>query len=405
MVVLLALAVGGTACSHNGKDPEPTPPEPPVQETNLDKAEENLRRSLTLTQSALEHCFKGNSMLMMRYYYPFIGTTSLEKASVWMYTSSLEAVNALLSGMEDLKEAGRPELYDTNSEALKKTLGDLFDGLDWYKGTYTLTSYTQTKEWSVYGVNRGNSPGTAKVEGVENVYDDQEWLTRELLNAYRLTGESRYLEKAEYLAEYVLDGWDCTLKSDGTEHGGITWGPGYYTKHSCSNGPFVSPLVWLSEIYAGKNAKITHRYIDATKTRLTKEMDKSEYYLMFAKKVYAFQRNNLLRKSVGVYYDMLGAKGSSLSESGIAYETIDGVRYRANNQEEGPTGTAYSYNSGTMLSGAADLYRVTGDKEYLTDMTNLSNSTLSISRRSPQLWKTAMTTMSPDSTTGSTEFY
>ena len=139
MVVLLALAVGGTACSHNGKDPEPTPPEPPVQETNLDKAEENLRRSLTLTQSALEHCFKGNSMLMMRYYYPFIGTTSLEKASVWMYTSSLEAVNALLSGMEDLKEAGRPELYDTNSEALKKTLGDLFDGLDWYKGTYTLT--------------------------------------------------------------------------------------------------------------------------------------------------------------------------------------------------------------------------------------------------------------------------
>ena len=69
-------------------------------------------------------------------------------------------------------------------------------------------------------------------------------------------------------------------------------------------------------------------------------MDKSEYYLMFAKKVYAFQRNNLLRKSVGVYYDMLGAKGSSLSESGIAYETIDGVRYRANNQEEGPTGTA-----------------------------------------------------------------
>lgn len=167
MVVLLALAVGGTACSHNGKDPEPTPPEPPVQETNLDKAEENLRRSLTLTQSALEHCFKGNSMLMMRYYYPFIGTTSLEKASVWMYTSSLEAVNALLSGMEDLKEAGRPELYDTNSEALKKTLGDLFDGLDWYKGTYTLTSYTQTKEWSVYGVNRGNSPGTAKVEGVE----------------------------------------------------------------------------------------------------------------------------------------------------------------------------------------------------------------------------------------------
>ena len=105
MVVLLVLAIGGTACSHNGTDPEPTPPEPPVQETNLDKAEENLKRSLTLTQAALERCFKGNSMLMMRYYYPFAGVTSLEKASVWMYTSSFEAVNALLSGMEELKEA------------------------------------------------------------------------------------------------------------------------------------------------------------------------------------------------------------------------------------------------------------------------------------------------------------
>ena len=35
MVVLLVLAIGGTACSHNGTDPEPTPPEPPVQEESV----------------------------------------------------------------------------------------------------------------------------------------------------------------------------------------------------------------------------------------------------------------------------------------------------------------------------------------------------------------------------------
>lgn len=377
MVVLLIIGIGSTACSHNGKEPEPIPePQPDNKTAYLDQAERNLERSLVLTNAVLEHCFSGNSMLMKRYWYPMLGTASAEKASVWMYTSSIEAVSALLRGMETLKEEGRAELYDKNSTELKNTLARLFDGLDWYKGTYTLTSFTQTREWSIYGVNRGNGPGTANVEGRENVYDDQEWLIRELLNAYSLTGETRYLEKAEYLTEYVLDGWDCTLKADGTEHGGIPWGPGYYTKHSCSNGPIISPLVWLSELYADKDDKIIHRYIGDKKQRLSTEMNKSEYYLMFARKVYDFQKSNLLRKSVGVYYDMLGARGASSSESGIAYETINGVRYRANNLEEGPTGECYSYNSGTMLSGAADLYRVTEDKQYLDDMTQLSNASL-----------------------------
>ena len=49
-------------------------------------------------------------------------------------------------------------------------------------------------------------------------------LVRELLESYHITGEQRYLEKAEYLMEYVLDGWDCTLDEQGNPLGGITWG-------------------------------------------------------------------------------------------------------------------------------------------------------------------------------------
>ena len=44
------------------------------------------------------------------------------------------------------------------------------------------------------------------------------------------------------------------------------------------------------------------------------------------------------------------------------------------NEEESATGEAYSYNSGTMLSGAADLYRITGEQAYLDDMKSLSTS-------------------------------
>src|SRR5690606_40663265 len=102
-------------------------------------------------------------------------------------------------------------------------------------------------EWTVYGVNRGNSKGGAQVEGIENVYDDQMWLIREFLEAYKVTGNELFLEKAEYLTAYVLDGWDCTIDENGNEVGGISWGPGYVTKHACSNGPMISPLVWRSE--------------------------------------------------------------------------------------------------------------------------------------------------------------
>src|SRR5690606_39526770 len=112
--------------------------------------------------------------------------------------------------------------------------------------------------WSVYAVDRVDQKGQANVTGVLNVYDDQMWLIRELLDSYKLTGKIEYLEKAEYLTAYVLDGWDVTRDSNGQENGGIPWGPGYTTKHACSNGPLISPLVWLHEIYKDQADKIEH---------------------------------------------------------------------------------------------------------------------------------------------------
>src|SRR5690606_27358538 len=111
----------------------------------------------------------------------------------------------------------------------------------------------------------------------------------------------------EYLTEYVLDGWDCTRDANGEERGGIPWGPGYVSKHSCSNGPMVSPLVWLHEIYKDKSDEITYRYVDSEdkQTRLSETVKKADYCLDFAKKVYAFQKKLLLR-SDGVYDDMMG---------------------------------------------------------------------------------------------------
>ncbi len=367
--IFLTFCLGLISCEDPaGQSGNNAVEQPPVDENaaRIELAKTNLVRSMQMINAAKKAYFSDNGLAMSRFYNPFTAQKSHEKGSVWMYTSAIEAVNALLHGFVELKEQGEDALYRTQYQTYSQFLSDLVDNLEYYAGTYTLTSYTQTKEWTIYGVNRSGSKGYATVEGIANVYDDQQWLIRELIESYRITGEKKYLEKAEYLAEYVLDGWDTTLDEKGIEHGGIVWGPGYYTKHSCSNGPFVSPLVWLSDIYKDSDAQIEYRYIDTDKSRKSRMMNRSEYYLMYAEKVYDFQKSHLLRKTDGVYYDMLGAKG--FNGDNIAYETVDAVRYRAHNEEQGPLGEAYSYNSGTMLSGAAELFGATGEQKYMDDM-------------------------------------
>lgn len=367
---LLFLFTMATACSDDDAVSEDTNTNPPDE--SLPAPERNLRRAIELTDKTVAVHFTGDGMAMARYYNPYSDSRSEEKGSVWMYTSAIEAVNAVLHGLESQKAHGNTTLYNEHYTRYVELLQKLYDNADYYLGTFTLTSYTQTREWSVYGVNRGGAKGSAKVAGIENVYDDQMWLVRELLEAYKLTKNDTYLKKAEYLTEYVLDGWDCTRDANGNEVGGITWGPGYVTKHSCSNGPIVSPLVWLHELYKGKADEITHRYIDATdkQTRLTEQVRKSDYYLDFAKKIYAWQKANLLRND-GVYDDMMGG----CTPKGPETETINGVTYRKGITCKDRVGPAITYNSGSMLSGGADLYRATGDAAYLEDVKKLSDDT------------------------------
>ncbi|WP_303921278.1 glycoside hydrolase family 76 protein [Draconibacterium sediminis] len=340
-------------------------------ENQKDLSDQNLTRAMTLADASFEAHFIGEEMAMARFFNPYTGAVSDEKGSIWMYTSAIEAVNAILHALKAQKENGNTTLYDTHFKRYADLLYELYEKADYYLGTFELVSYTQTKEWTVYGVNRGAATGQAEVAGIMNVYDDQMWLVREFIEAYKLTGKNEFLEKAEYLTEYVLDGWDCTFNDKGEENGGITWGPGYVSKHSCSNGPMVSPLVWLHEMYKGKKDKITHRSIDPSdrKTRIAKKVSKSDYYLEFAQKVYHWQKEHLLRAD-GVYDDMMGGCTPRNPQT----ELINGVNYRKGINCRDRVGPAFTYNSGTMLSGAADLFRATGDDLYRRDAQHLSKS-------------------------------
>ena len=364
---LAAMLSMATACSSDDEPGENGGNNPSQQEAG---AERNLSRSIEIIDHAVENYFEGEGMKMARYYNPYSDTRSSETGSVWMYTSSIEAVNAAMKGMKTLKEKGQSALYDANFDRYRTLLASLYDNLEYYRGSYTLTSYTGTNTWSVYAVNRSSGKGSANVQQEQNVYDDQMWIIRELLESYHITGDKNYLDHAEYLAAYVLDGWDCTLDADGNENGGITWGPSYVTKHACSNGPMVSPAVWLHEIYKDKSDEITYGYILPDNSRAKRTEKKADYYLSMAEKIYRWQKENLYDSATGVYSDMMGGDDTN---GQVAYETVDGVTYRRHTHLRDRVGEFFTYNSGTMLSGAADLYRVTGDDTYLADLRTLSD--------------------------------
>lgn len=361
--LLLINAVAGELSSNKSKNSRSN------ERSSIALAEQNLLRSIQMADSALAHYFTGDNLAMARFYNPFTGSRSEEKGSVWMYTSAIEAVNAILHGIKAMKDKGKSNLYKKYNQYFTNLLLRLYENAAYYKGTFTLTSFTQTNCWTVYGVDRVKEKMMARVDGIYNVYDDQEWLIRELLEAYFLTNQIIYLKEAEYLTEYVLDGWDCVPDENGQEHGGIPWGPGYTTKHSCSNGPLVSPLVWLYEIYKQKPDLIIHRYIDGDGSRKSVEISKSEYYLSFAEKIYNWQKKNLLR-SDGVYDDMMGG---CYPDCSINYDTIAGVKYRKHTYLRDRIGPAITYNSGTMLSGAVDLYRATKKNVYFDDARKLTD--------------------------------
>jgi hypothetical protein len=178
------------ACSENSvSDNKETP-------DDVDLAEQNLRRAIQIVDKAVSCHFVGGGMAMARYYNPYTGVRSDEKGSIWMYTSAIEAVNAVMESLKVAKDHGNATLYDEHFNRYSELLYKLYDNADYYLGTFRLISYTQTKSWSVYGVDRGNDKGSALVESIHNVYDDQQWLVREFLEEYKLTNNAAYLEKA-----------------------------------------------------------------------------------------------------------------------------------------------------------------------------------------------------------------
>ena len=162
-----------------------------------------------------------------------------------------------------------------------------------------------------------------------NVFvDDMEWIALAQIRMWESTGNTTYINKARQM----YDDWIWTTwgpEDEAPWYGGITWKTDVgKSKNACSNGPAALIAVRL------------HRFYDKAKFKGGKC---KSAYLNEAIKIYTWEKNVLFDRKTGAVYDNINRRGF-IQKNWI-----------------------FTYNIGTFLGAAHELYLATGDKQYLDD--------------------------------------
>ena len=182
----------------------------------------------------------------------------------------------------------------------------LFQGINRF-----ITTDNNIQAYAVYPAN-----------GNQRFYDDNVWIGIDMVNLYNQTGDSRYLDKAKMVWNYLMKGNDDALG------GGIYWSeiPQSETKHTCSTAPAA---VLGAKLYLATN---------------------EQAYLDKAEALYKWLKEKLQDKTDYLYWDNINVNGISIGKE------------------------KYSYNAGQPMQAAALLYKITKEKVYLTDAQNIARA-------------------------------
>jgi len=174
----------------------------------------------------------------------------------------------------------------------------------------------------VYWSDANPVPGYDVLPGPKSpdrYYDDNEWVALALVEAYELTRDTAYRDRAEKTFKFVMSGEDSQLG------GGLFWHEQEkQSKNTCSNAPAI---VAALRLYA-----------------VTRKAD----YLAIAKRLYLWT-NERLQDIDGLYWD--NVKLDSRVEK-----------------------TKFTYNTALMLRANALFYKITREKKYLDEAERIANA-------------------------------
>jgi predicted alpha-1,6-mannanase (GH76 family) len=146
-------------------------------------------------------------------------------------------------------------------------------------------------------------------------YDDMEWNALAILRAYQATNDARYKEAALQIWEYIKEGWNDNAG------GGISWVKGQeYSKNACSNGP---ACILAARLYREFGDEANREW---------------------AVKIYKWEKETLFNPNNGMVYDNINSETGETNKNWI-----------------------FTYNQGTFIGSAVELYKIFGEKAYLND--------------------------------------
>lgn len=162
-----------------------------------------------------------------------------------------------------------------------------------------------------------------------NVYvDDMEWFVLAQIRMFECTGNKMYIQKARQMYDdWIWPTWGP--EDEAPWYGGITWKTdASKSKNACSNGPaalIAARLFRLFDQAKFKDGKLKNAYLNE------------------AIKIYVWEKNYLFDRETGAVYDNINSRGE------IQRNWI------------------FTYNIGTFLGAAHELFLITGDQQYLDD--------------------------------------
>jgi len=207
------------------------------------------------------------------------------------------------------------------------------------RAIYALGFYGRETPDGAFSAYTGKWTARQNASDGDVYYDDNMWVGRDLVELYRITGDKKYLHHAIVIAEMIIaEGWTDLEeemfaarfnRDPGGPLGGFYWRFDHEALHVCSNGLAVQFLTQLSHVA---------------------DNGKGESYLGYAQKCYRFLR--YMEHDNGAFWDLMRFHKDEENN-------ITGIDARA--------GGCFSYNSGTPISSAVELYKATGDEVYLED--------------------------------------
>lgn len=216
---------------------------------------------------------------------------------------------------DSAQQALTTQFWSTEEKYYKHN-NDNNTGFDYWWNAHALDvlvdGYIRTKDAAYTARMKGLLTGMHKKNGDKwenNYYDDMEWLAIACIRAYEATKDITFKNLAQELWTMIKTGW-----SD-VHGGGLMWAKDHpNSKNSCANGPAI---IIAARLY-----------------KLNKNADD----LAWAKKIYNWQLATLIDTT-----------------RSLAYDNFDNRKESA----------MYTYNQGTWLGGALELFTITRDKQYL----------------------------------------